>query len=832
MLDLSFAPAEISLSVRGFLVEEGLSTPFRVVLVARSPDPDLDLDALAGKSARFTLSPGLANFAVSRSWSGVCADAAQVRVETSGLSTYELTLVPRLWLLGHRRNHRLFQHLSIPDIVDRLLAPWNIQPDWHIARDRYPVVPLRVQHGETDLTFFCRLLEEAGITFRFADDLVGDSRLELHDAPQAVAPRALGPLPFVDDATLVQSAESGYGTRVRIGHGVRQGRRTLRDFDFRRPRFTPTGSSSLGASPEDVLEHYEYRQAASLVDEQDPSKADGPGALPTPAGDDQGASRHDDAVLAARAERELLAHRGSRRTVSYHGNAFDLAPGTVFAFADHPRSDLAPTRSLLVTHATLSGSTSEEWTLEGRAVFTDIPYRPPLVTPKPVVAGPQTATVVGPPGQEIHTDEMGRVRVQFHWDREGHRDQRSSVWLRVSQGWAGAGYGMFTLPRVGQEVLVAFLEGDPDSPFVAGRVFNSLESVPYKLPENQTVSTWKSASSPGGAGSNEIRFEDAVGREHLYMQAERDLDTLVKHDEMRAVGGDASRVVHGDVADAVAGDRTRLSGKNEIDATGFNRVTTVGLSRSATVGHDDSALVGGRWSVTMARGLSGELAREIDRVLGGPLGAVVRTTATAVLGVIPHTPLGTPGLTGLLRGTLSRLRSVAPESLRNVLGTSGGWEHRAGPPPTSLEMVDRKITLTTGEASIILDGPNISIVADGNIAFHARGNVAVLADGEAAVVSEKKALLLSRDGDVVVQAGHELHLNPFKVERPTDMEQPPSEHDHTRLCPDCGARMVRDTSKNDGSLVCERAREGTGSGLAPFRIEDALAFGAKAGEEG
>jgi hypothetical protein len=157
--------------------------------------------------------------------------------------------------------------------------------------------------------------------------------------------------------------------------------------------------------------------------------------------------------------------------------------------------------------------------------------RPALHTPKPQLNSVQSAMVVGPKGQEIHTDEFGRVRVQFPWDREGTQDDGSSCWIRVSQGWAGTGYGMINVPRIGQEVLVGFLEGDPDQPIIVGRVFNAVQQVPYKLPVNKTVSGWKTNSSPGSDGYNEIKLEDRKNLELIYIQAQRNLDKLVKHDE-------------------------------------------------------------------------------------------------------------------------------------------------------------------------------------------------------------------------------------------------------------------------------------------------------------
>jgi len=175
-----------------------------------------------------------------------------------------------------------------------------------------------------------------------------------------------------------------------------------------------------------------------------------------------------------------------------------------------------------------------------------MPYRPPLVTPKPCVAGTITATVVGPHGEEIHTDEFGRVRVHFPWDRESKMDENSSCWVEVAQGWAGAGFGMVHLPRVGQEVLVEFLSGDPDRPVIVGRVFTALQKTPYPLPANKTKSGIRTSSSPGGNGYNELMFEDKAGEERIEMHAQRDMKTTAERDVTLDVGRDRKVIVERD----------------------------------------------------------------------------------------------------------------------------------------------------------------------------------------------------------------------------------------------------------------------------------------------
>ncbi|MCK6588551.1 MAG: type VI secretion system tip protein VgrG [Polyangiaceae bacterium] len=229
----------------------------------------------------------------------------------------------------------------------------------------------------------------------------------------------------------------------------------------------------------------------------------------------------------------------------------------------HPHAALTDSTRLLVTEFSVEGTPEAEWSMSGRAVFTDVPYRPPQRTQKPRVEGVQSATVVGPAGQEIHTDEFGRVRVQFPWDREGKLDDGSSCWIRVSQGWAGTGYGMIVIPRVKQEVLVGFMEGDPDQPIIVGRVYNATQGVPYKLPDHKTRSTWKSDSSLGSDGFNEIMFEDLKGQELVWEQAEKNRRRLVKNDETITIGHDRQKLVKNDEHDKTLGYLKVYVGKDQ-----------------------------------------------------------------------------------------------------------------------------------------------------------------------------------------------------------------------------------------------------------------------------
>ncbi|MBW2456433.1 MAG: type VI secretion system tip protein VgrG [Deltaproteobacteria bacterium] len=523
---LTFDGGESSLSIRSFRVRERISEPFQIDIVARTENADLNFEALIGQPARFELrndAPGA--LVAARTWTGLCARCEQLRAESDGLSTYALTIVPRLWLLAQRRNYRLFQHLSVIDIAASMAAEWKVSQRLLVARTHYPPLELRIQYGESDYDFLCRLLEEAGICFTFTESDDAGTVMVLSDEPHAAEKRA-AELQFVDEEGPAQAAGKEYCTNLRVRRELRPGKVVLRDFDFRRPAYELFAQASTEEGPEEALEQYHYVPGAF--------KTEGHPLTDTPAADDLGVARADELAGKGIAQRRLEGERVRRRAVAFETNAFDLCPGTTLAVTSHPRAEINDADKLLMVSLEISGeeASDEPWVAEGQALFTDGPYRPELRTAKPRIFGIQSAVVVGPEKETVFTDEYGRVRVQFHWDRQGVLDPMSSCWMRVSQAWAGPGYGLINLPRVGHEVLVGFVEGDPDQPIIVGRVFNGAQQVPYPLPGSKMMSGWKSDSN-----SNIILFDDTPGDEVFYTQAERNKLNIVKRHEATIIGG-------------------------------------------------------------------------------------------------------------------------------------------------------------------------------------------------------------------------------------------------------------------------------------------------------
>ena len=618
ILDLKVAGGH-ELFVRHFTIGEGVSELFTVTLLVRTHDHSLDFSSLVGKPASFRVQAGYEHVAGggARALAGIVSyaeqsEALQEVTGEDGLSTYVLCIVPDLWLSTQRRGNRIFQHLSIPDIVRKVLGELGVSGEWRIDGGAYPKLEYKVQYAETDYDFVSRLLEEAGIAFVFEDG----GRLVFSDALEAGPRRKGPPLPYVDNPST--AAEKEYVKNVGIGRAVRPGSVAYRDYDPRHPELDLSAHASPHTGVEKRLEQYHY-DAGSFLAELGKAGF-------TPVADDKGFARHDHGYGYDLARRTLEAARVDHRDVTVEGNTLDLAPGVIFSITRHPHPELPEGRALLVVESTLSGTDTGEFEMTARAFFTDYKYRPPRKTAKPVIHGVQSATVVGPSGQEIHTDEYGRVRVQLPWDREGKRNDDSSCWMRVNQGWGGLGYGMLNLPRVGQEVLVVFLQGDPDQPEVVGRVFNAIQQVPYKLPEHKTRSTWKSDTSLGGGGFNEIMFEDLAEKELVWQQAQKDRRRKVENDEFATIVHDRQKLVKNDEQEHIEGYQKLWVGKDLDAVTKKNKHEWIEKNAHLVVKGSRREEVTGKHSLTVKKDLHERVNGSLALRAGGDVHHVAGET--------------------------------------------------------------------------------------------------------------------------------------------------------------------------------------------------------------
>jgi type VI secretion system secreted protein VgrG len=364
----------------------------------------------------------------------------------------------------------------------------------------------------------------------------------------------------------MQTALSEFIDGWEIGAQIRPGTVVLKDFNFE----TPKAKLRVSRSAPNHHAHADFEDY------------DYPGDYPK--------SSEGETFASLRLEEHNARYAQTRGT----GNPRGLAAGDLFELEGYPVA--ADNREYLITADTITihGPDYEsEASFHDQALFrstfvaieSHCPFRTERRTPRPAVAGPQTAIVVGKAGEEILTDEYGRVKVQFHWDRKGKDDENSSCWVRVAQIWAGSGFGGINIPRIGDEVVVDFLEGDPDRPLITGRVYNADNMPPYPLPGNKTQTGIKSRSTKGGSPQNfnELRFEDLKGNEEVYLQAEKDLNTLVKNDETHTVGHDRVKKVKNDETSTITGNRTEEVGKNEKITIHGNRTETVDKDETITI---------------------------------------------------------------------------------------------------------------------------------------------------------------------------------------------------------------------------------------------------------
>jgi len=482
-------------SLRG---EEHISGLFQFNLEMVSEDNALDFQSIVGKAVTVTLN--LADN-TKHYFNGIVGRFVQEETNVR-LTRYHAEIHPWLWLLTKTSDCRIFQNKSVPDIIKSIFSELGFTDFRDDLKNSYTPREYCVQYNETAFNFVSRLMEDEGI-FYFFEHSEDKHLLVLGDDADAHKPcPGLEQKSIVFKQSLVDHSQDLVITRCLIEEQLVSDKCALDDFNFETP------STDL------------------IVEESDPSRDGKLRVYEYPGGflkKDLGESRAKIRLDALEQPRKLIRGEGFVRA---------FVAGHKFQLKDHYRPDVNQEYALRsVTHAV----TQESYVNSFEAFPVAIPFRPPRVSSKPRISGTQTAKVVGKSGEEIWTDKYGRVKVQFHWDQKGKNDETSSCWIRVDFGWAGKNWGGIFVPRIGQEVVVSYLEGDPDRPLITGAVYNGEQAVPYPLPNEQTKSTVKTNTSKGGAGFNEIRFEDKKDSEELYFHAQKDQNIVVEHDRAKKV---------------------------------------------------------------------------------------------------------------------------------------------------------------------------------------------------------------------------------------------------------------------------------------------------------
>ncbi|MER8473300.1 type VI secretion system tip protein VgrG [Mesorhizobium sp. M1328] len=690
-----------------------------------SPSPDIDpLKMLGGPvSVEGEADP-------QRWFSGIVSDFRLTRIEDR-LAYYEAVVRPWLWFLGNTTDCRIFQNMSVIEIVEQVFSKYSTAKFEKRLQGSYPPREYCVQYDETDLDFVQRLLEHEGILY-FFEHGEGKHTLVLADAMSKLKP-APGyekvPYHFEGQGS---RRDVEYITEWIPGSSVRPGAYVHTDYDFKKP-----GADLMAKS----AQPFNHKLAAGENYRQ-------PGAhLEVGRGDSLAAIRREE----IQAVHQRIAAVGTVR---------GLYSGCTFKLDGFPRED--QNQEYLVVSAEYrlfdpgyrahADVDSENFKVILGVAPTALPYRPPRVTTRPIMRGPQTATVVGPSGEEIFTDKYARVKVQFHWDRLGKKDQNSSCFVRVSQTWAGSGWGFIQIPRIGQEVIVDFIEGDPDLPIITGRVYNAAQMPPYGLPGNATQSGWKSHSSKGGGGYNELMFEDKAGSELVNFQAQKDHHLLIKHDR--------NKLVQHDQSDRIDHDAKHSVGHNLDEDVGNNKTVKIGVDQTTNIGSNDTETVGKNRSLTVGIDETINIGSNSTETIGANHTQTVGLVQTITVGAARVDSVGAAeqrSVGGLQSNDIGATRSVSVGvSQSHKVGTSDSWDIGAdqnvkiGGGQNAKIAKDQKAEI--GATRSVKIGNDDGTEIGGNRALKIAKNSSVEV-GEGGAINVGKKLIIEAGDSIMIKSG-------------------------------------------------------------------------------
>jgi type VI secretion system secreted protein VgrG len=599
-------PLGETLQLRQLHGTEEISKLFAFNVQVISDSKSVDPKALLGKSASVEVETDGGG---KRYLHGVISRFG-MRGQDASKYSYFLEMRPWLWLATRKTDFKIFQNMTVPDIIRDVLGKYGQPMEFKLTKE-YPPVEYLVQYSESDCNLICRLAEDLGIYFHFKHSSGSHTLVFCDDIISSHEPMAGGGLPFYPPEKAAVAKEENLDDWD-FTQGLQSGKVTTDDFDFKKPRADLMSMRKMPPGHEnDGFETYEF-----------------PGQYTEyPDGDHYAKVRVEEHI----AQHERIVAQGNARNLVG-------ATGCFMTLRNYPRED-QNVQYLLISvtyHFTenvqvsdASKGSTQRFAIE--ALPTARAFRPARITPKPRTQGLQTAWVVGPPGEEIYCDRFGRVKVQFHWDRIGSMDDKSSCWMRFSSSWAGSNFGAIAIPRIGMEVLVDHIDANPDRPVIVGVVYNANNMPPWDLPANQTQTGIKTKSSKGGAAgagikngpgdTNIIRFEDKAGAEELWFHAQKDQLTEVENDESKWVGNDRRKVIDRDEFNTIHRDRTEIVdnneditvhnnrtervdhnekisiGDNRTEDVGINESITIGKNRTKKIGRNESDKIGKNWSI-------------------------------------------------------------------------------------------------------------------------------------------------------------------------------------------------------------------------------------------
>jgi type VI secretion system secreted protein VgrG len=650
---------------------------------------------------------------------------------------YHATVYPWLWFLTRTANCRIFQDKTVPEILKEVFDTHPVADVKFEVTGNYRKWEYCVQYRETDFNFVSRLMEQEGIYYYFKHD-DGRGTMVVADSYSAHAAfENYAQIPFIP-AERSTRPEQERISEWRLTGELQPGVYSLDDYYFETP------STDLLVKHKIKREH----------DHADYEVYDYPGEfVKVPEGEQYVRTRLEE------------LHAGFELAQGTT-NARGLAVGHLFKLTGQQRETENCEHLVVRSHHELEYGEYEAMSGRGSNYSCDFtvlksrePFRPARITPKPIVQGPQTAVVVGPSGDEIYTDKYGRIKVQFHWDRYGKSDENSSCWMRVAHHWAGKNWGMVAIPRMGQEVIVDFLEGDPDHPFISGCVYNAEQMPPYDLPGNKTQTGIKSRSTLGGSGSNfnEIRFEDKKGSEQVYIHAEKNQDNLVENDATHTVGHDRKKDIGHDETTSVGNDRTETVGNNETITIGVNRTEKVGSNEKIDIGSNRDITVGASETATVALqrthsvGINETItvgaAQEVT--IGAFQAVTVGANQTINVGANQSTNVG-----GNQSNTIGAKQSTKVGADRSI--DVGAAQTVSVAANASMSVgADESRSVTGGRSTTV--GKDDKVQVTNNLAFDA-GDSVVLKSGDASITLKKDGTITINGKDITIEGSGKINV--------------------------------------------------------------------------
>jgi type VI secretion system secreted protein VgrG len=662
---------------------------------------------------------------------------------------YQATVRPWLWFLTRTSDCRIFQEETVPDIVKKVFEDHSIANfEFKLFRS-YRKWTYCVQYRESDYNFVARLLEHEGIYWYF-EHTDSSHKLILVDSQSAHdAAGGYESLPYFENGAGAPP-DTDYVSSWSFAREVKTGKVATTSYDFERP------STSL-ATDQNKQRSYEL---------SDYERFDFQGDY-TQVGDGTQWMENRMDELQSRFER--------LRATTY---AQGICTGRLVKLARHPRED--QNAEYLVTaesvHAHQATGESDAGGHGFSCDFSAIPsaqqYRPPRRTPKPFVQGPQTAVVVGPGGDEIHTDKYGRVKVQFHWDRYGKKNEKSSCWVRVSHPWAGKNFGGIHIPRIGQEVVVDFLEGDPDQPLITGRVYNAEQMPPWDLPANATQSGILTRSSKGGAygNANALRFEDKKGSEQVWLHAEKNQDIEVENDETHWVGHDRTKTVDHDETTTVKHDRTETVGNNETIDIGVNRTETVGSNENITIGSNrtenvgvnESITIGSNRSVTVGGSETKTVALQRTHTVGVNETISVGAAQEITIGAMQALTVGASQTNSIGANQTTSVGSNQSLSVGSAQDVKVGADAKETIGGAQASSVGKARTTTVAEDDALKVGKNLVIDAGDSVTIKT-GSASITMKKDGTITIKGKDITVDGSGKINVKAGGDIVMKGSKI---------------------------------------------------------------------